>query len=137
MRLFPLVAAAIMFPVSVAAPAQVPEQPYYSHWIEAQDALREFANAGHLPKNAADPLSAYRREAERHSKAMDSLGPILPPAEAAFYHWRILPLHERAQAAMGLVVRGMETGNSAATSAGWSAFGEALTALEREMREFQ
>jgi cytochrome c556 len=136
MRIIPLVAAAAMLPTAVVAPAQEPERAYYSHWLEAQDALRGFANAGVSQANHGDRRSAYRREAKRHADALKALVG-LPPADAAYYHWRILPLHERVQGAMQSIVRGMETGDTAATSAGWSAFSDALKALNREVRELK
>jgi hypothetical protein len=134
MRPGALIAGAVLLPVAVVVSAQEPAA-YYSQWFEAQDALRAFANVELSAAAAADPLPAYRREAARHARAIGLLGRTLPPPEAAFHHWRIVPLHERAQAAMSVIVGGMERGDPGAVSAGRSAFGDALRALERELRE--
>ena len=137
MRVGPLVVAAVMLPTAVVAPAQEPMRSYYSHWLEAQDALRGFANAGLSQANGGDPVAVYRREAGRHGAALTALVSALPPADAALYHWRLLPLHERLQGAMQSIVQGMETGDSAATAAGWAAFSDALKALDREVGELR
>jgi hypothetical protein len=132
--------ASVCLALTAPVAAQDAATGYQSSWVEAYDSLQGFANAGLTQGEAAgrdELLAAYRREAGRHAAAIAALGGMLPPAEAVAAHWRMLPLHERAQSAMTLVIRAIELEDAAAVSAAWRSLDDAVKALQRTRQELE
>lgn len=131
--------ALLAFSAAGLAWAQESKDEYQDQWLRAQSALVAFANAqlgqGRRQLDRTALLVTYRRESERFASALARLSEKLPPPESALMHWKLLPLHERVLSAMKLVQNAEERDDSAALSAAWASFRDAVGALKRTLKE--